>query len=194
MQNSPFQKYQAKQTALKNSEPQDTEIIKLHKYGDRKEIWRKIFLISVVFEIVLVIVMCLFPTASIMLEYKLDKNTRTFINNIELGIIITCFIFVMFSFVLLLKYHVAYNDLLTKIGEKNRQNRTTPKNDALITHSIPISPKSNIDTNILKCPKCNSTHIATINRGFSIVTGFYGSGSPRNVCQMCGYKWKPGKS
>lgn len=41
------------------------------------------------------------------------------------------------------------------------------------------------------CPKCGSTSISTVNRGFSIVTGFIGSGSPRNVCQKCGYKWKP---
>lgn len=41
------------------------------------------------------------------------------------------------------------------------------------------------------CPKCGSTAISTVNRGFSIVTGFIGSGSPRNVCQTCGYKWKP---
>lgn len=42
-----------------------------------------------------------------------------------------------------------------------------------------------------RCPKCGSTAISTVNRGFSIVTGFIGSGSPRNVCQKCGYKWKP---
>ena len=40
------------------------------------------------------------------------------------------------------------------------------------------------------CPKCGSTSIATTNRGFSVVTGFIGSGSPRNVCQKCVYKWK----
>lgn len=42
------------------------------------------------------------------------------------------------------------------------------------------------------CPKCGSTNIRTTNRGFLIVTGFIGSGSPRNVCQKCGFKWKPG--
>lgn len=40
------------------------------------------------------------------------------------------------------------------------------------------------------CPKCGSTSIATVNRGYSIVWGFIGSGTPNNVCQMCGYKWK----
>lgn len=42
------------------------------------------------------------------------------------------------------------------------------------------------------CPKCGSTSIQTNNRGFSVLTGFVGSGSPRNVCQKCGFKWKPG--
>ena len=43
----------------------------------------------------------------------------------------------------------------------------------------------------IKCPRCGSTSIATVNRGFSFWTGFIGSGSPRNVCQKCGHKWKP---
>lgn len=42
------------------------------------------------------------------------------------------------------------------------------------------------------CPKCGSTSIATVNRGFSIVWGFLGSGNPVNVCQACGNKFKPG--
>lgn len=50
-----------------------------------------------------------------------------------------------------------------------------------------------IDPNIIHCPKCGSTHIATVNRGFSLLWGFVGSGDARNVCQKCGYKWKPGK-
>lgn len=47
-------------------------------------------------------------------------------------------------------------------------------------------------SNVLKCPKCQSTSIATINKGYSLLTGFLGSGKPMNVCQQCGYKWKPG--
>lgn len=43
------------------------------------------------------------------------------------------------------------------------------------------------------CPKCGSSSIATINRGYSMVSGFIGSGKPVNVCQMCGYKWQIGK-
>lgn len=48
-------------------------------------------------------------------------------------------------------------------------------------------------SNQVTCPKCGSTSIATTNRGYSFFTGFLGSGKPVNVCQKCGYKWKPGK-
>ena len=50
-----------------------------------------------------------------------------------------------------------------------------------------------VEANSVKCPKCGSTSVQATTRGFSIVTGFVGSGSPRNVCQKCGHKWKPGK-
>lgn len=53
-------------------------------------------------------------------------------------------------------------------------------------------PKPDEDRNIPKCPKCGATAIATINRGYSIVWGFLGSGKPVNVCQVCGHKFKPG--
>lgn len=46
------------------------------------------------------------------------------------------------------------------------------------------------ERNLPRCPKCNSTSIATVNRGYSFFTGFLGSGKPMNVCQSCGYKWK----
>lgn len=53
------------------------------------------------------------------------------------------------------------------------------------------SKKVEEDKDVIHCPKCDSTAIQTINRGYSFWTGFLGSGSPRNVCQKCGYKWKP---
>lgn len=43
----------------------------------------------------------------------------------------------------------------------------------------------------IKCPKCGSSNIQSISRGFSLISGFIGSGTPRNVCQKCGFKWKP---
>lgn len=47
------------------------------------------------------------------------------------------------------------------------------------------------ERNTVKCPKCGSTAVQTVNRGYSFWTGFIGSSSPRNVCQKCGHKWKP---
>ena len=43
------------------------------------------------------------------------------------------------------------------------------------------------------CPKCGSTSIATINSGYTLTWGFLGSGKPVNVCQACGFKFKPGQ-
>lgn len=54
-----------------------------------------------------------------------------------------------------------------------------------------LAERKEKERNTIKCPKCGSTAIQTINRGYSLMTGFLGSGSPRNVCQKCGYKWKP---
>lgn len=42
-----------------------------------------------------------------------------------------------------------------------------------------------------RCPKCGSTAITTGQRGFSLLTGFIGSGNTVNRCSNCGYKWKP---
>lgn len=44
----------------------------------------------------------------------------------------------------------------------------------------------------ITCPRCGSTNITTGSRGFSLVTGFIGSGKTVNRCASCGYKWKPG--
>ena len=44
---------------------------------------------------------------------------------------------------------------------------------------------------IPKCPKCGSTSITTGSRGYSLFTGFLGSGKTVNRCGNCGYKWTP---
>lgn len=49
------------------------------------------------------------------------------------------------------------------------------------------------DFNKPHCPRCGSTSIGTTTRGYSFWTGFLGSGTPMNVCQKCGYRWKPGR-
>jgi len=44
---------------------------------------------------------------------------------------------------------------------------------------------------VLRCPKCGSTAVTTGNRGFSVVSGFIGSGKTVNRCGICGFAWKP---
>lgn len=48
-------------------------------------------------------------------------------------------------------------------------------------------------TNQLRCPKCGSTAITTEERGYSLWIGWYGANEKKNLCQSCGYKWKPGR-
>ena len=45
--------------------------------------------------------------------------------------------------------------------------------------------------NTVKCPKCGSTNVTAGQRGYSLLTGFIGSGNTVNRCAKCGYKWKP---
>lgn len=71
------------------------------------------------------------------------------------------------------------------------QNDNESKTKNTILEDVSFSAVQIKDKNKIVCPKCGSTAIATANRGYSLITGFIGSGSPRNVCQNCGYKWKP---
>lgn len=43
------------------------------------------------------------------------------------------------------------------------------------------SPKENP----IRCPRCGSTEYTIMNRGFSIWTGFLGSGKAKRVCNRC---------
>ena len=43
----------------------------------------------------------------------------------------------------------------------------------------------------VKCPRCGSTNITAGQRGYSLLTGFVGSGRTVNRCANCGHKWKP---
>ncbi len=43
----------------------------------------------------------------------------------------------------------------------------------------------------VECPRCHSGAVTTGSRGFSILTGFIGSGKTVNRCAKCGYKWEP---
>lgn len=41
------------------------------------------------------------------------------------------------------------------------------------------------------CPRCGSTSFTTGARGFSVWTGFIGSGKTVNRCSRCGHVWEP---
>ena len=47
------------------------------------------------------------------------------------------------------------------------------------------------EKNQVRCPRCGSPNITAGQRGYSLLTGFVGSGSTVNRCANCGYKWKP---
>lgn len=84
--------------------------------------------------------------------------------------------------------------LLTKCDLKDCINKTKI---IVETNEIPKTlyikqQKSEDEEDKIKCPKCGSPNVQLTNRGFSLMTGFIGSGLPRNVCQKCGFKWKPG--
>lgn len=70
------------------------------------------------------------------------------------------------------------------------------KNDDPIEYELKIAQfreiaeRKKADESKPRCPKCGSTSIATVNKGYSLLTGFLGSGKPMNVCQSCGHKWK----
>ncbi|MGN0463328.1 MAG: hypothetical protein ACI4GA_01325 [Acutalibacteraceae bacterium] len=51
---------------------------------------------------------------------------------------------------------------------------------------------TSIKNGIVVCPKCGSTQIVTMTRGYDWFWGFIGSNEPRNVCQACGHTFKPG--
>ncbi|MBP3447311.1 MAG: hypothetical protein J6K64_08580 [Clostridia bacterium] len=72
--------------------------------------------------------------------------------------------------------------------EKNNRKRIEEERRAIAKKREELKKQG-----IASCPKCGSTSIATVNRGYSMVTGFIGSGKPVNVCQVCGHKWETGK-
>lgn len=51
---------------------------------------------------------------------------------------------------------------------------------------LPNSPLVNDDqSDKVRCPYCRSTEYTLLNRGYSIFTGFLGSGKVKRVCNRC---------
>ena len=78
-------------------------------------------------------------------------------------------------------------EIESEIREKERAKQAKMYMKQSLLKEEEEKPKQ--ESTIPQCPKCGSTSIGVTNRGFSIITGFIGSGSPRNVCMNCGYKW-----
>lgn len=76
------------------------------------------------------------------------------------------------------KENEAYHDM----GSKKRVSEAMSKYAGTITSN---------DSNQVKCPKCGSTSITAGQRGYSLFTGFIGSGKTVNRCANCGHRWKP---
>lgn len=45
----------------------------------------------------------------------------------------------------------------------------------------------------VRCPRCFSPSVSTGARGYSLITGFIGSGRTVNRCAKCGNSWTPGR-
>lgn len=72
---------------------------------------------------------------------------------------------------------IAENEIVAKKYEENKKQQQQQ-------HNTPSPPT-------LRCPKCGSTSVTTGSRGYSLLTGFLGSGKTVNRCGSCGHKWKP---
>lgn len=55
---------------------------------------------------------------------------------------------------------------------------------------LPEKPK--VDAGQVKCPSCGSLEFSAGNRGYSLITGFIGSGKTVITCLKCGHRWRPG--
>lgn len=53
--------------------------------------------------------------------------------------------------------------------------------------------RQNNQSTLPKCPNCGSTAIQPVQRGYSLLSGFIGSGKTLNYCINCGHKWDPKK-
>ena len=86
------------------------------------------------------------------------------------------------------------NNLPYKIYECNTQEEAELLAKTLDRWWIDIDVKNydgnsvNINTNIVLCPKCNSTNIQIVPRKWSLFTGIFTNKTDR-VCVNCKYKW-----
>ena len=115
-----------------------------------------------------------------------------------LGVIIfiLCFIFVCGTIFEISDYRLAKKDFelykQKKQKEQEEKEKQKIEKEERQKQETMLRIKRSQSNSVPTCPRCGSHSIATVNRGYSIVWGFIGSGKPMNVCQKCGRKWKPG--
>lgn len=87
------------------------------------------------------------------------------------------------------KIYSEAQEKIQKIRQEYRKNSAVTIKQSAMPTQPKVEPNQQKDT--LKCPKCGSTAVSTGARGFSLFTGFLGSGQTMNRCGNCGHKWKP---
>lgn len=111
--------------------------------------------------------------------------------------LIVCFLFICGTIFEISDYKLAKKDFelykQKKQKEKEQQEKQRKEKEEKQKQETMLRIKQSQYNSVPTCPRCGSHSIATINRGYSIVWGFIGSGKPMNVCQKCGHKWKPGQ-
>ena len=70
------------------------------------------------------------------------------------------------------------DDYVTNESQKVESQQPAPQ---------PTTPNSNV----VRCPRCGSTSITTEEQGYGLF-GWIGASQKKNLCQKCGYTWKPG--
>ena len=84
---------------------------------------------------------------------------------------------------LLLKYLIAHGgegELVVDTQCTQENEKVTWLIDATINPNAPVV-----------CPRCRSTDVVVGQRGYSVVSGFVGSGKTTNRCGKCGHTWNP---
>lgn len=88
----------------------------------------------------------------------------------------------------IIRYVDKYDKLPTTVTQEDLMSLPLETNMKLIRKFMAMEENP---SNTIRCPKCGSTAITTGQRGFTITTGFLGSGKTMNRCAKCGHKWKP---
>lgn len=63
--------------------------------------------------------------------------------------------------------------------------------NSIQSDEILVDDYFNKHSNEPHCPRCGSTKITAGQRGYSLITGFFGSNQTINRCANCGHTWKP---